>query len=158
MSLTRWHCTKCAKSFFADDPICPSCHGVTIHCAIAQIMYLFNISDDEARLAIAVQDGEYPDRYKQIHDRLGISKCQMFIGVIIAANRGDYADDGIPAWNGTIGDTIEQEECWNTNCGVTFTPDPKREGQHLCPACEEKEHDHYHRRNDAAYPVGAVGS
>lgn len=46
-----------------------------------------------------------------------------------------------------IGDALEQEECWNPQCGATFTPDPTREGQHLCPGCEEVDEDYYDTRN-----------
>lgn len=53
-----------------------------------------------------------------------------------------------------IGDRIEQQECFQ--CGVQFTPG--RDGQYLCPAHLEEQMDWETRRNDAAYPVGAVGS
>lgn len=62
-------------------------------------------------------------------------------------------------WNcgcAPIGDALEQDECYK--CSATFTPDPEREGQHLCPPCEAQEYDHYHRREDGALPIGAVGS
>ena len=54
----------------------------------------------------------------------------------------------------THADHLEQAECMR--CDTTFTP--TTHGQYLCPACSEEQEDYYNRREDAGFPVGAVGS
>jgi hypothetical protein len=115
-------------------------------------MDAFGISQEDAELAIAVQDGEHPERYEQIRTGRNLYHTEMFITVIVKANRGDYIDDGIPAWDGseTIGDTLEQRECMI--CLEQFTP---RDDEWMCPTCYAEACSS--KYDDADYPIGAVG-
>lgn len=109
--------------------------GRTVEELVAQ----FGISSEAARYAKDILAGKYPLRLEELRG-MRIDLCN-----IIYANKGIFHNVSAsppPAARecSSIGDTLEQEECWNTNCGATFAPE--RAGQHLCPTCEEMEKDH----------------